>query len=100
MLYMQYNFYDYDTDHPELSAFDVHQCYTPEQTDELVIVFPGKILHTGACGLCGLVGKVNWLKKSFSIFSISTTVKCKASIFFSHHLRKVSLQDRNVAFVI
>lgn len=63
MLYMQYNFYDYDTDHPELSAFDVHQCYTPEQTDELVIVFPGKILHTGACGLCGLVGKVNWLKK-------------------------------------
>lgn len=41
MIYLQYNFFDYDTDHPDLSTFDIHQCYSPEQSEELVIVFPG-----------------------------------------------------------
>ena len=39
---MEYNFFDYDTDHPDLSVYDIHQCYSPRQSEELVIVFPGE----------------------------------------------------------
>ena len=42
LLYMEYNFFDYDTDHPDLSVYDIHQCYSPRQSEELVIVFPGE----------------------------------------------------------
>ncbi|XP_052264770.1 uncharacterized protein LOC127867551 isoform X5 [Dreissena polymorpha] len=41
-LYMEYNFYDFDQDHPDASVFDVHQCYNPDQTTDFLVVFPGK----------------------------------------------------------
>lgn len=39
---MEYNFYNFDTDHPEMSLFDVSQCYTAQNTKQFQITFPCK----------------------------------------------------------
>ncbi|XP_045160097.2 uncharacterized protein LOC123525262 isoform X2 [Mercenaria mercenaria] len=40
--YMEYNFYNFDTDHPDLSVFDVPHCYKTQNTKQFQITFPGK----------------------------------------------------------
>ncbi|XP_052778021.1 uncharacterized protein LOC128215372 [Mya arenaria] len=61
--YTQYQFFDFDKDHPDSSVFDVHQCYNPEQVEEFEIVFPGKYSET--------------LNTSSKIFQIAATDKVK-----------------------
>ncbi|KAL4235610.1 hypothetical protein ACF0H5_004006 [Mactra antiquata] len=39
--YMVFHFFDFDSDHPDHSLFDVHLCFDSDQTKQLQITFPG-----------------------------------------------------------
>ena len=39
---MQYNFYDFDIDHPDISVYDIHQCNIEGKWKHFTLQFPGK----------------------------------------------------------
>ena len=39
---MEYNFYDFNNARPEISTYDIHQCFDTTEQNTFQITFPGE----------------------------------------------------------
>ncbi|XP_060602473.1 uncharacterized protein LOC132755602 [Ruditapes philippinarum] len=80
--YMEYNFYNFDVGHPDLSVFDVPHCYKTQNTKQFQITFPGKYEE--------------YLRTSTKIFLIEATFKMsKLSGASIHRFQQTRLDHDN-----
>lgn len=43
-IYLTYEFYDFDEEHPNLNVFDIRPCFNYNQRQSFILKFPGSVI--------------------------------------------------------